>query len=425
MSSALDGLYLLTPEQQDAIINGPALAPPPGTEANFNNPPNENQLVQAVLIICITLVTLLILLRAYAKVVCVGKVQIEDFLVLLGYGVYIGYAYCLFRFVEIGFFVHQWDLRVSTLNEIIYFVQLAVNFYAIAIIFLKSSILLEWTRIFVPRGTRGSFFHCADTIALVDLSLSVVVHGLILLLGGGRRKSELIWDKRIPGTCYDRTPLDLSTASVNLLADVVILLFPQRVIWRLQLGLKKKIGVSVIFTIGLLACVSAAFRLAATVEYSKSPDWSYSIAKVGLWYLAELTCLFIVFCIPGIPKAFADFSIPSKIASLLSSHIPSFGSQSKNTGTSGSSSGNSKTTNSSNMYRRMEDDEIPLENLANAGTITSPEQWPHDTPALPGMASSRDHILRTIEFTATEGSQNNGTMARNPAYHSSWDRVNV
>jgi hypothetical protein len=61
-----------------------------------------------------------------------------------------------------------------------------------------------------------------------------------------------LWDKTVPGTCNNNNAFDVATASYNFVSDFLILLLPQRIIWRLHLKLKKKIGIAVIFAIGLM-----------------------------------------------------------------------------------------------------------------------------------------------------------------------------
>lgn len=63
---------------------------------------------------------------------------------------------------------------------------------------------------------------------------------------------EKLWHTWLPGKCIDRKTLDTCTATFNLLMDIVILILPQRVIWNLQLTKVRKIGISVVFSIGLL-----------------------------------------------------------------------------------------------------------------------------------------------------------------------------
>lgn len=58
--------------------NGPALAPPPGVVPNFDNPPNNNPLAIGVLSACAAVATICLFLRAYARVLLLRKVQIEE-----------------------------------------------------------------------------------------------------------------------------------------------------------------------------------------------------------------------------------------------------------------------------------------------------------------------------------------------------------
>lgn len=62
----------------DAILNGPAMAPPAGETSDFTNPPNENPLAIGVLVTMIVISTLCVLVRLYARVYLLRKVQAEE-----------------------------------------------------------------------------------------------------------------------------------------------------------------------------------------------------------------------------------------------------------------------------------------------------------------------------------------------------------
>lgn len=61
-----------------------------------------------------------------------------------------------------------------------------------------------------------------------------------------------IWEPWLMGKCMDKKILDITTAYFNLVMDLFILLLPQTVIWKLQMSRNKKIGVSIIFSFGVL-----------------------------------------------------------------------------------------------------------------------------------------------------------------------------
>lgn len=66
-----------------------------------------------------------------------------------------------------------------------------------------------------------------------------------------------IWDRRVPGTCINTMILDMASSAFNVISDVAILALPQNIIWRLQMTTRRKIGLSLIFAIGLMYAISA------------------------------------------------------------------------------------------------------------------------------------------------------------------------
>lgn len=75
---SLDNFHLLPAAQQEAILNGPALAPPPGVIPNLDNPPNSNTLALAVGISCICVSTIAVVLGTYSKLRLMKNLHIED-----------------------------------------------------------------------------------------------------------------------------------------------------------------------------------------------------------------------------------------------------------------------------------------------------------------------------------------------------------
>ena len=63
--------------------------------------------------------------------------------------------------------------------------------------------------------------------------------------------------------------------------------------------------------------MSAAFRLAVTVQYSAATDSVYHVGPVCFWAFAEMTCGFVVVCIPCVPKILMESGIWRKIKSGL------------------------------------------------------------------------------------------------------------
>lgn len=119
---------------------------------------------------------------------------------------------------------------------------------------------------------------------------------------------ESIWQPWVKGKCIDRKALGVFTAIFNVIMDLLILLLPQRIIWNLRMSMTRKIGISLVFSVGILAIVCAAGRVAVTFGIEYAGDATYTVSPVLMWSLPEVTCVLLVFCLPVIPKIFTERS---------------------------------------------------------------------------------------------------------------------
>ncbi|KAI1744290.1 hypothetical protein F4680DRAFT_444319 [Xylaria scruposa] len=292
----------LTPPELDPILDLPAFAPPPGVVPDYANPPNQNALAIAVVALTTSIATILFLIRAYSRLFCSLRPKLEDYLCLAAFLAYIACVYAISSMIhDVGFFVHQWNLEIRDVVVFIYNVYTYLTAYAVMMFFAKTAILLEWIRIFVADRQRNAFFYAACT--LIGVNLGVYGAGAIAT-GLACIPREKLWHPWISGRCIDRHTLDSFTAFVNLAIDLGILLLPQKVIWKLQMSKQRKIGLSILFSVGLIACASAAGRAYYTVTLDFEGDVTYEASPAFLFGHAEMTTVLMVFCIPSIPKAF-------------------------------------------------------------------------------------------------------------------------
>ncbi|KAI0020261.1 hypothetical protein F4780DRAFT_770758 [Xylariomycetidae sp. FL0641] len=281
------------PRDEVDTYSEPALEPPPGATSDFENPPNGNHVARVVLPAALAVVTLCVLVRAYSRICIVRRVRSEDSIIVEDYEI--------LRIT--GFYVHQWHVRMVTMPSFSYTINHISIMYNLLVGSLKIAILLEWCHIFVPFPTRNSFFWTCW--ALVFVNAAYYFAGLMMGIFACVPR-EYIWNKSLPGGghCMNSKVTDLSSAILNVVLDVAILLLPQRVIWKLAMPFHTKIGLSVIFAIGILCCVAAALRLYATYLWLNSTDSVYSSSLVLLMVIAEATCMFLILCVPAAPKIF-------------------------------------------------------------------------------------------------------------------------
>ncbi|MCJ1262841.1 hypothetical protein MMC22_002711 [Lobaria immixta] len=101
--------------------------------------------------------------------------------------------------------------------------------------------------------------------------------------------------------------VNIAASIINSVCDFIILLLPQGVIWKLQMPIRRKLGISAIFLIGLLACIASIMRLYYSIRVLQTGDDTYYLVIFGLWTHAEFTLAIICGSLPVSPRFFQTF----------------------------------------------------------------------------------------------------------------------
>lgn len=308
--------YSLPPEEQQAILNGPAVPPPDNVVPNFTNPQSQNTAPRVILGFCLAVNTILVGLRVYSRLFIVKKTTYADYLIVPTYALFVAFVAILFVLVEnYGYFIHTWDYQAKSVSPIIYNYLNSICLYAVTLGLIKVAILLEWLHIFAPKGTRNYFFWCAHLLLWVN---ALFYFAAVIVLNVSCTPRAKYWNRLLPGKCIDDIPLDIASAVLNFAVDVGILLLPQRVIWTLNMSPKNRVGVSAIFGLGILAVATAGYRAVFTVQKRHSVDTTWDYSLISILLAVEITCGFVVVCLPSCPKALhamGVFNLYSRIKS--------------------------------------------------------------------------------------------------------------
>ncbi|KAI0899977.1 hypothetical protein F4806DRAFT_492970 [Annulohypoxylon nitens] len=307
----------LTPEEQAKVLSGPALQPPDGVTSDFDHPANGTVPSHVALAIFLALITISLCGRIYVRFFT-KQLFIGDYLLIMIYATNtVTFAYSYRIFSSPGAFVHQWDVRMSALTSFLWNVWITSNTQLFSLTFVKVVILLEWIRIFVPKGTRNFVFWASHALIWVNILFCIAI---VVAYNVACTPHQYIWNKFISGNCNraNTSTENLMISVISLSTDVLAFLIPQKAIWKLQMPINKKAEFSSIFAAGILAIVAASARLAMAVIRGQSRDFTYNNTSLMLCGLAEMTCAFLVVCIPALPKAFKSMKASKPISSMYS-----------------------------------------------------------------------------------------------------------
>ncbi|CRG86024.1 hypothetical protein PISL3812_03027 [Talaromyces islandicus] len=171
---------------------------------------------------------------------------------------------------------------------------------------MKLTILLQYIEIFAYRSVNRKMFWLCSFMIFANFVLyftSVVLEIFVC------RGSHTPWFS-LSG--HDSCPLNILQLSVavnafNSLSNIAILILPQMSIWNLQLAREKKIGISILFFMGLFACIASIVHLTYTTIILRGTDnIAYYLFLSALWTYPETSFGIVIACVPVMPKFFRE-----------------------------------------------------------------------------------------------------------------------
>ncbi|KAL6718732.1 ribosomal protein L36 [Lecanora helva] len=170
------------------------------------------------------------------------------------------------------------------------------------------SILVQLLHISAPTRS-GVTYYFIHFIIWFNLLFYAAVIFVTILICQPRAK---FWNPTLPWKCVDINSVSIITSVINAASDLVLLTLPIVYVWKLQMNLKRKIGVSAVFaTAGLI------MRITTAVRAVHENDLTWYLLPEGLWGHGEISSCIISGCMPTLPQFFRHF-IP-KIRTALSS----------------------------------------------------------------------------------------------------------
>lgn len=116
--------------------------------------------------------------------------------------------------------------------------------YTTSLTFIRMSVVLFYYRIF---GTHRWYRMSLWIAAGIVIAWFVALNCLTLTLCTPIAKQ---WDYRIPGHCLPFIGAFIDLTISNVLVDLLLLILPLPMLWRLQINLKKKLALIANFVLG-------------------------------------------------------------------------------------------------------------------------------------------------------------------------------
>ncbi|PHH83805.1 hypothetical protein CDD82_12 [Ophiocordyceps australis] len=260
----------------------------PGSE-NLNL---QNKVVQSL---CLTVVTLVVMMRLYTRMrITRATTGLDD----------LAYSAMVIKSFTMGMGRHMWDVPSDSLRAALMYIDISSYIYMVLTGSIKITFLLFYRRIFAQQDMVRLF---------IDLGIGFVsCLSIVLLLVSVLACTPIqrTWEESTPGDCLNRMAIAYASAVSSAVTDFYVLLLPLPQIWRLNMDLGHKLRAMAVFGLGLLACIASLIRLGlTTILHGDGVDASWILAKWTVWATVEVNVGITCACLMLLP-AFLSHVVP-------------------------------------------------------------------------------------------------------------------
>ncbi|KAK6501862.1 hypothetical protein TWF481_009681 [Arthrobotrys musiformis] len=268
---------------------------------DYEPPTMDNQVVVLTVIVLFWLVASTSL-RFYSRFKYGARngPLLDDWLVLIATIFCIAYASVnLYAFLYAGFGRFTYDLTIAHLNECLKL--FIVNFvtFAIANTAVKVSVLVLYRRIFDSMQTnmrRIIYFLVVFVILFCPVSIAAQAVAC--------RPFHAFWSLELradPKTkCTNSAAGNYAVSAIRAVLDIIIFMLPLKYIWDIKtFSIRKKLAITSIFTLGLVACVASILKLALYHQFIHG-DLTRGVFNAVVAEAVEYTSAIVAACVPAL-----------------------------------------------------------------------------------------------------------------------------
>ncbi|KAI8311438.1 Satratoxin biosynthesis SC1 cluster protein 4 [Colletotrichum sp. SAR11_240] len=168
-------------------------------------------------------------------------------------------------------------------------------FYILDLAVIKASIICLYLRVFSIRSFRTVLW-CTQGFNFL-LGFSYVLLSLVQCQPLNHYWNG--WDGRHPGKCADLNLIGLTHVGLNIGLDVWMLILPASQVYKLNLPLKKKLGVMAMFGVGVFLTIVSIIRIKSLLVFATSFNITAETLWGIIWSYVELCVGISVACMPA------------------------------------------------------------------------------------------------------------------------------
>ncbi|GAP85606.1 putative integral membrane protein [Rosellinia necatrix] len=233
-----------------------------------------------------------VFLRFWSARLIGRRIQLDDYFILVSLASALALDGVVVWAVFVGHIGHyQTELSTSEIAVSLKTIPAAYVTWTTGTAAFKLSVLFLYQRIFTTKAIK------IWSYTLIALTVGYWISFLVVFLTTCTPDISQLWNPRPGGFCRDLNIGQLGSVSTNLAIDVFVIILPMPFLWNLQMRMRNKVAVTMIFSLGLITIAIMIWRIVDLVS-NKDVDFIYNEPTLALTTTLEMWLCIIIACFP-------------------------------------------------------------------------------------------------------------------------------
>ncbi|KZL66413.1 CFEM domain-containing protein [Colletotrichum tofieldiae] len=266
--------------------------------------------------------------RLYARWTTVHRFETDDWIMIFCVLIFIVFVTLGKLAGWVAFGEDIWMVKPDALTFGLKIFFIDESFYLTCLCLTKISVLFFYLRIFPNKSFRRATYTAMAYIALsTTIMLFMQIFQCIPL--------SYNWDGWKgdfgPHHCLNINVLAFVAGGLSISHDIIILFLPIPLLWHLNMGIRSKVGIFIMFSLGIFILITSCVRLRYITLFTRSLNPTWDFTDPLIWSGIEVSVSMIIVCLPamrvlfkrGAPRFFSsvasvEASVPRKVSNTSS-----------------------------------------------------------------------------------------------------------
>ncbi|CAG8959265.1 hypothetical protein HYFRA_00012623 [Hymenoscyphus fraxineus] len=285
------------------MANLSAFPPPLNPQSNFSHPVSRAFVTYVSMGMCLGIAFIFVLLRCHVAILLKKTWGWEDSSCLIGFATLAAFSILVIdaQNLDLGNGSGRVTSSSIVMPErtdfafILKFSVAAFGLIAFSSLFVRLSLFLLYLRLFKPDRLTRNFNYIGIACSLVFYTTTtILICSLCGTIPSKRGDIDPSWLARAESCRSPIFILTFAQSVFGLLSDIYLIVIPVRMVFCLCLPMKKKIGVSAIFLVGLLALACSITNLVFRVTLCEDADFAWN--SISLYILSAFEICAGIIC---------------------------------------------------------------------------------------------------------------------------------